>query len=102
MKMTFADKAKKYKINKDTSANAPDKSIEYHYRVNYFLLYIDHSISHIQFAISSRTESPFLRLFGLEMLYVHCNDTVGQVNPEAVLKRWDLSGNSKIHLTFTD
>jgi hypothetical protein len=26
----------------------------------------------------------------------------GQVNPEAVLKRWDLSGNSKIHLTFTD
>ena len=28
--------------------------------------------------------------------------TVGHVNPEAVLKRWDSSGNRKIHLAFTE
>ena len=33
---------------------------------------------------------------------LHRNDTVGQVNPEAVLKRWNSSGNRKIHLAFTD
>ena len=27
------------------------------------------------------------------MRHVHRNDTVGQVNPETVLKRWDSSGN---------
>ena len=74
MKMTFANKAKMYKKEKETAANAPDESIEDHYRVNYFLLYIDHSISHTQFAISPRTESPFLPLCGLEMIYVHHND----------------------------
>jgi len=42
------------------------------------------------------------RLCGLAMLHVHSNDTVGQVNPEAVLKRWDSSSNRKIHLAFTD
>ena len=38
----------------------------------------------------------------LAMIYVHRNDTVGQVIPEAVLKRRDSSGNRKIHLAFTD
>ena len=38
----------------------------------------------------------------LAMYHVHRNDTVGQVNPEAVLKRWDSSGNRKTHLAFTD
>ena len=33
---------------------------------------------------------------------VHRNDTVGQVIPEAVLKRPNSSGNRKIHLAFTD
>jgi hypothetical protein len=33
------------------------------------------------------------RMCGLAMRHVHRNDTVGQVNPEAVLKRWDSSGN---------
>jgi len=42
------------------------------------------------------------RLCWLAMLHVHRNDTVGQVNPEAVLKRWDSSGNREIHLAFTD
>ena len=42
------------------------------------------------------------RLCGLVMLHVHRNDTVGQVNPEVVLKRWDLGGNRTIHLAFTD
>jgi hypothetical protein len=37
----------------------------------------------------------------LAMIYVHRNDTVGQVIPEAVLKRRDSSGNRKIHLVFT-
>jgi hypothetical protein len=35
------------------------------------------------------------RLCGLEMLHVHRNDTVGQIDPDAVLKRWNSSGNSK-------
>jgi hypothetical protein len=26
----------------------------------------------------------------------------GQVNPEAIFKRWDSSGNRKIHLAFID
>jgi hypothetical protein len=43
-----------------------------------------------------------LRCSGLVMLHIHRNDTVGQCNPEAVLKRWDSSGNRKIHLTITD
>jgi len=30
-----------------------------------------------------------LRLSELMMLHIHRNDTVGQVNPEAVLKRWE-------------
>jgi hypothetical protein len=42
------------------------------------------------------------RLCGLAMIHVHRNDTVGQVIPEAVLKRRDSSGNRKIHLAFTD
>jgi hypothetical protein len=42
------------------------------------------------------------RLCGLGVLHVHRNDTVGKVNPEAVLRRWDSSGNRKIHLAFTD
>jgi hypothetical protein len=42
------------------------------------------------------------RLCWLAVLHVHRNDTVGQVNPEAVLKRWDSSGNREIHLAFTD
>jgi len=42
------------------------------------------------------------RLCGLAMIHVHRNDTVGQVIPEAVLKRRDSSGNRKIHLVFTD
>jgi len=29
------------------------------------------------------------RLCKLAMLHVHSNDTVGQVNPEVVLKRWE-------------
>ena len=29
--------------------------------------------------------------------HVHRNDTVGQIHPEAILKRWDSSGNMKIH-----
>jgi len=41
-------------------------------------------------------------LYGLAMIHVHHNDTVGQVIPEAVLKRRDSSGNRKIHLAFTD
>jgi hypothetical protein len=36
------------------------------------------------------------------MLHIHRNDTVGQFNPEAVLKRWDSSGNRKIHPPITD
>ena len=83
-------------------AKAPVESIEDHYRVNHFLLYIDHRRHIYTFAISPRPESHFLRLCELEMLYVHRNDTVGQVNPEAVLKRWDSRGNRKIHLAFTD
>jgi hypothetical protein len=43
-----------------------------------------------------------LRCSGLVMLHIHRNDTVGQFNPEAVLKRWDSSGNRKIHLAITD
>jgi hypothetical protein len=42
------------------------------------------------------------RLCELVMLHVHRNDTVGQVNAEVVLKRWDLGGNRTIHLAFTD
>jgi hypothetical protein len=42
------------------------------------------------------------RLCGLAMIHVHRNDAVGQVIPEAVLKRRDSSGNRKIHLAFTD
>ena len=42
------------------------------------------------------------RLYWLAMLHLHRNDTVGHVNPEAVLKRWNSSGNRKIHLAFTD
>jgi len=42
------------------------------------------------------------RLCGLAMLHVHRNDTVGEENPETVLKRWDSSGNRKINLAFTD
>ena len=42
------------------------------------------------------------RLCELAMLHVHHNDTAGQVNPEVVLKRWDLSDNRTIHLAFTD
>jgi hypothetical protein len=38
----------------------------------------------------------------LVVIHVHHNDTVGQVNPKVVLKRWDLSDNWKIHLAFTD
>ena len=34
------------------------------------------------------------RLCGLAMIHVHRNDTVGQVIPEAVLKRWDSCGNT--------
>jgi hypothetical protein len=36
------------------------------------------------------------------MLHVHRNDTVGQVNPEAVLKRWNSNDNRKINIAFTD
>ena len=43
-----------------------------------------------------------LRCSGLVMLHIHRNDTVGQFNPEAALKRWDSSGNRKIHLPITD
>ena len=39
-----------------------------------------------------------LRCSGLVMLHIHRNDTVGQFNPEAVLKRWDSSGNRKFIL----
>ena len=42
------------------------------------------------------------RMCWLFMLHVHHNDTVGQVNPEAIFKRWDSSGNRKIHLAFID
>ena len=42
------------------------------------------------------------RLCGLQMLHVHRNDTDWQVNSEAVLKIWDLSGNRKIHIAFTE
>ena len=42
------------------------------------------------------------RLCGLAMIHVHRNDTVGKVNPESVLKRWDSSGKREIHLAFTD
>ncbi|XP_048727017.1 zinc finger MYM-type protein 1-like [Ostrea edulis] len=42
------------------------------------------------------------RLCGLAMLHVHRNDNAGKVSPEAVLKRWDLSGTRKIELAFTD
>ena len=42
------------------------------------------------------------RLCELVMLHVHRIDTVGQVNAEVVLKRWDLGGNRTIHLAFTD
>ena len=38
------------------------------------------------------------RLCRLAMIHVHRNDTVGKVNPETVLKRWDSSDNRKIHL----
>ncbi|VDI48642.1 Hypothetical predicted protein [Mytilus galloprovincialis] len=41
------------------------------------------------------------RLCGLALLHVHRNDAVGQVKAESVLRRWDLSGNRKIHLAFT-
>ena len=43
-----------------------------------------------------------LRCSGLVMLHIHHNNTVGQFNPEAVLKRWDSSGNRKIYLAITD
>ena len=42
------------------------------------------------------------RLCGLAMIHVHRNDTVGQVIPEAVLKRRDSSGKRKIYLAFID
>ena len=42
------------------------------------------------------------RLCVLAMLHAHRNDTIGQVKLEAILKRWDSSGNRKIHLAFTD
>ena len=100
--MTFADKAKKYKKDKRHRANAPDESIEDHYRVNYFIY--TYSISHIHSPFPQELKAIFYAsiVCGLEMFYVHRNDTVGQVNPEAVLKRWDLCGNRKIHLAFTD
>ena len=41
-------------------------------------------------------------LCGWAMIHVNRNDTVGQVIPEAVLKRRDSSGNRKIQLAFTD
>ena len=73
----FPGKAKKYKKDKDT-ANNQVENIEDHYRFNYFLLFIDHITS--KFPISPRTESHFfLRLCGMEMLYVQRNDTVWQV-----------------------
>jgi hypothetical protein len=31
----------------------------------------------------------------LAMPHVHCNDTVGQINADAIHKRWDSSGNRK-------
>jgi len=42
------------------------------------------------------------RLCWLAVLHVPRNDTVGQVNPEAVLKRWNSNGKRKINLAFTD
>jgi hypothetical protein len=74
----FSGKAKKYKKDKDT-ANNQVENIEDHYRFNYmyFLLFIDHITS--KFPISPRIESHFLRLCGMEMLYVQRNDTVWQV-----------------------
>ena len=49
--------------------------------------------------LKTKTED---RLCGLAMLHVHRNDTYRQVNPDAVIKRWDSSGDRKIHLVFTD
>ena len=43
-----------------------------------------------------------LRFSGLATLHIHSNDIVGQVNQEAVFKRWDLSGNRKIHLALME
>lgn len=42
------------------------------------------------------------RLFGFAMIHIHLNDTIGKVNPESVIKRWDSNGKRKIHLAFTD
>ena len=49
--------------------------------------------------LKTKTED---RLCGLAMLHVHRNDTYRQMNPDAVIKRWDSSGSRKIHLAFTD
>ena len=51
---------------------------------------------------SCRATSTECSLCVLVVIHVHHNDTVGQVNPEVVLKRWDLSDNRTIHLAFTD
>ena len=40
-------------------------------------------------------------LCGLAMLHVHRNDTYRQVNPDAVIKRWDSNGDRKIHRLST-
>ena len=49
--------------------------------------------------LKTKTED---RLCGMAMLHLHRNDTYRQVNPDAVIKRWDSSGSMKIHLAFTD
>jgi hypothetical protein len=46
MKMTFRRQSQEVHKGKDT-VNAPVERIEDHYRVSYFLPFIDHTISHI-------------------------------------------------------
>jgi len=57
IKMTFCRQSREVHKGKDTEQV---ESIEDHYRVNFFLPFIDHIITS-KFAISQRTESNFLR-----------------------------------------
>ena len=65
-KWRFADKAKKHKKEKDTEQTSVE-SIEDHYRVNYFLLFIDHTffiISHLNSRFPQELKAIFYACVG--------------------------------------
>jgi hypothetical protein len=65
MKMTFCRQSQEAQKRERYRANVPVESIEDHYRVNYFFLFIDHT-----FFIISHLNSRFIDFYIIEMLYI--------------------------------